>query len=264
MPDLSFGNDGHTFIENTSHPRSFSILPNGKILVGNIQHSELSSWDFAILRLTEDGELDTSFGSQGKSITIYQGGDYVEEVLVQEDNKIIVVGDSRDSVGKVSALIARLTPDGDLDTSFGNNGIITHKYDDNPGQSDMVRSGLIYNNKLLVAGAVNMQFSNAEFFVARYHLEDIISSNSDLTSIDKSIEIYPNPGSEFIYISVEKELDNHQTFEIFDPFGKTVSQGIIKDQISKVDISPLSKGIYFIKINDPVRKTFLVKKIIKE
>src|ERR1044071_4855271 len=51
------------------------------------------NYDFALVRYTAEGALDTSFGSTGKVITaIGSGDDYANSVAVQSDGKIVVAG----------------------------------------------------------------------------------------------------------------------------------------------------------------------------
>jgi uncharacterized delta-60 repeat protein len=63
------------------------------------------------------GTLDYSFGDSGKVISKYFGNCY--DVAVQSDNKIVCVG-----INDYLYQVVRYTPDGSLDSSFGNNGVI--------------------------------------------------------------------------------------------------------------------------------------------
>jgi hypothetical protein len=65
--------------------------------------------------------------------------------------------------------------------------------------------------------------------------------------------IYPNPPSNLLYISSK---NNIESLEISDLNGK---QLIKKAGVNSVDISELSKGIYFIKLNDKETFKFIKK-----
>jgi uncharacterized delta-60 repeat protein len=61
------------------------------------------------------GDLDTSFGSTGKVLTVFFDGSAASAVAIQSDGKIVVAG---------SALV-RYNADGTLDTTFGDQGKVT-------------------------------------------------------------------------------------------------------------------------------------------
>jgi len=76
----------------------------------------------------EAGDLDTSFGVGGKVITDFSGGnDEAQAVALQPDGKIVVAGNttSNPATGLVEFAVARYLPDGTLDTTFGDDGLVT-------------------------------------------------------------------------------------------------------------------------------------------
>ena len=77
---------------------------------------------------------------------------------------------------------------------------------------------------------------------------------------DVIFSILPNPASSFVDLKVNQNLLGSEFF-IFDQIGKTVSLGIVNKEISKIDLSNLTNGIYFLQlIGDRSR----VLKILKE
>lgn len=104
---------------------SVALQADGKILVaGTIQKSLFDS-DFGVIRLNVDGSLDTTFGQGGKVI---QGlaeiglGDYANDMAVQADGKIVVVGSATKPDEQYDFGVMRLNIDGSLDSSFGHGG----------------------------------------------------------------------------------------------------------------------------------------------
>ena len=72
-------------------------------------------------RLTRDGVVDTSFGDNGRLITIFsEEGDSARAVALDSAGRIVVAGTSNNAF-----LVARFSPDGVLDTTFGNQGQAT-------------------------------------------------------------------------------------------------------------------------------------------
>jgi uncharacterized delta-60 repeat protein len=100
--------------------RGAALLGNGRIIVvGSARVG--SSDDFAVVRYEADGDLDLSFGTQGKTTTDFFGArDGAFAVAVQPDGKIVVVGDTILGVGGLTDFaVARYDASGVLDTTFG-------------------------------------------------------------------------------------------------------------------------------------------------
>jgi uncharacterized delta-60 repeat protein len=80
---------------------------------------------FAMVRYEENGDLDLSFGVQGKVITAIGSGDSKgHDMALLADGKIIVVGESFNGQNMDFCLVRYLST-GAIDTSFGNAGIVT-------------------------------------------------------------------------------------------------------------------------------------------
>jgi uncharacterized delta-60 repeat protein len=94
---------------------SLTLAPDGKILAGGLFTSMNGLPRNHLARLNPDGTLDPTFSS-----TAGPGGtyNYVDEVLLQTDGKIIVGGLFGDLGGQARGYLGRLNGDGTLDTSF--------------------------------------------------------------------------------------------------------------------------------------------------
>lgn len=100
--------------------------------------SDNSTFDIAVARYTAGGALDPSFGTNG-IFTFDRAGDldWTNDVLIDDNDRILVAGYALSSTGNQDWMILRLTPDGALDPSFGNNGAF---FFDGSGQADSVTS----------------------------------------------------------------------------------------------------------------------------
>jgi uncharacterized delta-60 repeat protein len=78
--------------------------------------------DFALMRLNEDGSLDTSFGASGKVVTDIGGLDSIMGLVLGNDGALIAAGSHDDGADSNFAL-ARYTASGLLDTGFGAGGL---------------------------------------------------------------------------------------------------------------------------------------------
>ena len=76
-------------------------------------------------------------------------------------------------------------------------------------------------------------------------------------AIKNNVSIYPNPVADILYITVS----SNKNFEIFDASGKKILQGQCN---TKIDVSKLSRGLYFINIMDVENKLITTKNFIKE
>src|SRR5262245_7728775 len=132
LPDTSFGSQGVALFHlddakappnkippTTIHhfvPTEFVIDGAGRIVIGgsNVvdQGAAGSQSYFAVLGLTADGDLDTSFDVDG--ISPLPVADGVTGVALTPDGKIVVAGQSQ---------VARLTDNGSLDVTFDGDGV---------------------------------------------------------------------------------------------------------------------------------------------
>ncbi|NTW32020.1 MAG: T9SS type A sorting domain-containing protein [Bacteroidetes bacterium] len=80
---------------------------------------------------------------------------------------------------------------------------------------------------------------------------------------EKQIMIYPNPAFDHVIIDFPAFSKNNKTIlELFNLNGALLNSIEIKGNLSKLNISELPAGVYFIKVTD--NKTVIVKKIVKE
>jgi uncharacterized delta-60 repeat protein len=125
-----------------------AVLPDGRILITGTNEDGTSD----TARLTTDGRLDPSFGTDGvASLSIAATGDQdlVPNTIVTERDGDVVLGGSAPSG---FAYLVRLLPNGQLDRSFGGNGV------DVPGQQvsewgfDLHSAALTPNGSIVLAG----------------------------------------------------------------------------------------------------------------
>ncbi len=102
------------------------IDANSKILItGGIAPSDVTpvDWytDVAVLRLNNDGSLDTSFDTDGiATYGLNNKYDVGKAIKLDANNKIVVTGHTRNPYDNV--LVVRFNADGSLDTGFGTSG----------------------------------------------------------------------------------------------------------------------------------------------
>ena len=93
VPDVGFGTNGIVSLPDVIR-ESFPVValqPDGKIIVVATKCASLpvSSCSFLLTRLEDDGDVDTTFGTNGSTLA---GGSVARAVALQPDGSIIVVG----------------------------------------------------------------------------------------------------------------------------------------------------------------------------
>src|SRR5512141_1604453 len=129
--DPTFGNGGQvtTVFPGGSYATAVAIQADGKIVAVGAAAGPSVTGDFAVARYEPDGSLDATFGLEGMVTTAIGGGrDEAQSVAIQENGRIVVSG--TDSWRRFA--VVRYRPDGDLDSSFGDGGIVRTNFA--PGQ----------------------------------------------------------------------------------------------------------------------------------
>jgi uncharacterized delta-60 repeat protein len=124
--DQSFGQGGTArigFEKPVSRAMSIAITAGGRLVVGGTTCD--GHCEFALARLDRNGELDPSFGSGGKVVSSSGGGcDFPFQGMALDSGDRIVLARLCDA-HVVS--VARFTPSGRPDRSFGNGGRVTRR-----------------------------------------------------------------------------------------------------------------------------------------
>ncbi|HEX3829919.1 MAG TPA: hypothetical protein VHV82_21865 [Sporichthyaceae bacterium] len=120
--DPAFGAGGVTltkFGTNSAAADAIAVQADGKIVVGGA-----AGTSFALARYSPVGLLDPGFGAGGALTTSFgsTGPSNVSATLLQPDGKLVAAGVAAGSGGVSSFALARYTPAGVLDPSFGTGG----------------------------------------------------------------------------------------------------------------------------------------------
>lgn len=131
--DATFATDGLLQFDvagGHDNGHGIAVQPDGKIVVtASATHSGFS-FDIVVLRLHEDGSLDTSFGDGGMyRYANANGSDLVYELTLVEDGSIFVVGGHSETPANTEMLIIKLNDKGSPDPSFGTDGVVIQTID---------------------------------------------------------------------------------------------------------------------------------------
>ncbi|HEX8396741.1 MAG TPA: FG-GAP-like repeat-containing protein [Pyrinomonadaceae bacterium] len=150
--DPTFGANGRvaTTVGSGARASAVAIQPDGKIIVvGDVLRSG-SERDIALVRYNANGTPDLSFGENGRVVVaISNQNEVVNAVAIDGNGRIVVVGSIEpfDDTPITDFLIVRFTPNGALDTTFGNGGAVTASQ----GSTDSFNAVAIQPNGRIVA-----------------------------------------------------------------------------------------------------------------
>lgn len=112
---------------------ALAVGPDGELYAGGRAFDINTFFGFAITRLTPAGVLDVTYATGGTrrlQVAPANGGfSVVRTMVVQPDGKLVVVGDAEGMSGEMPhVVVLRLDVDGDLDPTFGDNGLVRLQY----------------------------------------------------------------------------------------------------------------------------------------
>ncbi len=126
-PDFGFGGKVRTDFGANENAADLALTSGNKLVVAGAT-GQPGAYDMAVARYNANGSLDTTFSGDGKFRTDFAGygtTDGASGVAVQEDGKIVVVGDTSrfpTGDGGFDFAVLRLNPGGRIDSNFGNGG----------------------------------------------------------------------------------------------------------------------------------------------
>ena len=175
--DPAFSSDGKVFTDffgaMYDDLHDVAVAPDGKIIAvgswgGADSHScpaAATHCNFAIVRYHPNGSIDTSFGSNGRVMTDFDGDDDVAwGVALQPDGKIVVAGSALVGTNAPDFALARYLADGSLDRTFAGDGKLTTAL----GETERAMDVLIQPNGSIVAVGFTDTFGTEDFALARY------------------------------------------------------------------------------------------------
>ena len=167
---------------------------------------------------------------------------------------------------------------------FANTGGITGSFNTATGTMTLTGSASVadYETALHSVTYINTNNTNPNTsartvtFIAKTG-EDVSNSSTRIINVTSDVNInennslsnlrvYPNPANDMVNIHYNNDAKGDINIRVNDMIGKTVQNISLKKPgellQTKIDITGLERGIYFIEVNDGKNKT--IKKIIKE
>lgn len=241
--DKSFGIDGivTTFIGKeyaTAESLTYSLIDSTITLAGHTS-SPVTFTDFALVRYNSIGNLDSTFGINGKVLTdLSMSNDYAYSISIGSDGKIILAGRISNSIsGSYFASLVRYNKNGSLDSTFDNDGIVV---------STILSSGkfsIIRQNDEKIIGFGSSSQGNIVLARFKNSITFVLSTKESKHS---EIIIYPNPFSTITTIHLDEILID-ASLSIYNIYGQEVKEiNHLFGQTFTFHRDNLQTGLYFL------------------
>jgi uncharacterized delta-60 repeat protein len=198
-PDTSFGSAGCADIPPHTNFFESGIQSDGKIVAAGYSFFNSGNYDFAIVRFTSTGALDTTFNGDGIVITDLGGGDIADSLSLQTDGKIVAAGESHTGGAPTIALV-RYNSNGSLDTTFDDDGIVVRPLGGGVNSLAVQDDGRIVASTTVDAGADR----HDDFAIVRLN-----SDGSPDTTFGGPLGVVYVDFNESHDVSLAMVLDNH-------------------------------------------------------
>ncbi|KAF2511345.1 T9SS type A sorting domain-containing protein [Flavobacterium foetidum] len=219
---------------------SIVVQSDGKIIIGGRFEFYQGKTNNYILRLNSDGSIDTTF----KSNTGFSY--YVNSIALQTDGKIIVAGQFSLYNNYAANRIARLNPDGSIDTTFtGSSFSLVYNYISENDKVGLNSIALQKDGKIVLGGAFSsFKTDIAAAFLIRIKGTEVVLSNEDFIKENKSFSVWPNPVKNTL--NINSLQDSNYSIKIYDLLGRLI---YTKENVNtSIDVSSFTSGLYLIKI----------------
>ncbi|MGL2962545.1 T9SS type A sorting domain-containing protein [Flavobacterium sp. RSB2_4_14] len=236
--DTGFGINGKVLTNLNSSVSDMisaqAIQQDGKIVVTGAADGAM-----IIARYETNGSLDTTFGTNGVVSTTFGNSSFSYSLLIQPDNKIVVVGNIPLPTSRF--FIARYTDLGELDTTFNNNGYNLLSIGEN---NNFFNSVLLQQDGKLIATGWTQIGNDAYAVIVRFN-SGLLNIN-EIESKEK-VKIYPNPASGVVFFDNSESM--YEKVSVYNYLGQEVVKPFdcAQGDNASFDLSNLSKGVYLLK-----------------
>jgi uncharacterized delta-60 repeat protein len=224
------------------------------ILTGfTVSQSDLK-YHLLLMKFDNGGYPSISFGLDGYTIWGDVPYTFGDAMVLQPDGKILVAGSTGDlAPNNNDWALWRFNADGNIDASFGTNGVVTTEFF---GNADEALGIALHEDKIVVAGKTRNADNKLDFAVARYLNDVNVGVTVPESALLPNFTVAPNPVKRNGTISLAYELKDpgNITIELVNITGSPVmtmatgnkSAGKYSDQVNLP--SNITSGVYFLKV----------------
>ena len=242
--DTDFGTDGYIYyntVNNISTLPNVLYSDNNSIYIAGTTGISGPNQTLFVTKLNLNGQPDTSFGNNGTFLYNDELAGYTIWAINKTGGYLTLTGtDQYTNPGSDKIFVMRITENGQIDTSFGINGLIT-----NPNDLTLLTATyrtLIEEDHITIA--TNSYACSTDGQPKPAVLQFIAGSSLATTQVTKpTLDFYPNPVKDIIYINGEAITKA----EVYDISGKLLYT-VTNPQTNQINLSTLQSGLYPLKI----------------
>lgn len=232
--DSSFGNSGILSITKSSmteRMRHIVVLDdNSLIIAGELPND--NDRDFAAMKITSSGTIDSQFGSNGLWVYDFGGEEFVNAVSLSSDSLLLAGQGSSGGGGTNYALVASLTFDGELNSQFTSGYLLEDVY-----TSAQITGAVYQNNSWYLVG----EDSSDTLFIKIDTAGNLDSQFGEFEGYtEKSLSIINPTGLSFSEQAqtwiVTGDNANYGGYAFFDNSGSLISSAVEFDSFSNSSI----------------------------
>lgn len=179
--DTDFGTNGWSIITydgSFSHVQDMAFQEDGQIILGGFIVNPAGRYQMAAARINTDGTLDNSFGIAGKvAFSFGVDHDIATTIAIQPDGKIVLGGHSYIRSNPRLAYdfaVARLDANGDLDNTFGNNGVSTAQIVDEANYANDI---IIQEDGRIILAGRTVKLIEYDFAMLRFNTDGTLDES---------------------------------------------------------------------------------------
>ena len=105
---------------------------------------------------------------------------------------------------------------------------------------------------------VALDYWNRTAFVVKMSMADIGLGTTDLEA-SSPIQCFPVPAQDRIMITLAEPRGKAVPFSVYDPSGRLVANGALKDAVNALELSRFANGTYVLRTNDGRTARFVVQ-----
>ena len=180
--DATFGTGGKVMTpvspgSDTDQAFALAIDSSGRIIAAGVASAGATGNDFALVRYTSTGTLDSTFGTGGKVTTPLSAGngdDRAFAVAIQSDGKIVAAGAATNGATGSDFALARYSSTGMLDSTYGMGGKVMTDFAGGTDQATAL--GIQASGKVIAVGRAANGATGNDFALARYNTAGVLDS----------------------------------------------------------------------------------------
>ena len=252
--DSTFGNGGSITIgvpEANEKALYVKAAPDGNISIVGEHH--ILKYSIMLVQILNNGDLDTSFGTTGV-VTTALTSQFLESVAMQTDGKFLIT-EYNGTGGCCSADIKliRFLADGNFDSTFGTNGIVTANFLNENNQANSIA---IQDDGRIIIGGISGNQIHYDYGLARFNSELALSNPINSIGINTFLA-YPNPVNQSVNLDFNLQDSQKLSIDLFNINGVKVANllnniefplGFTSQKLPLPET--LSKGVYFLSISN--------------